>query len=449
MRSGRLTAQIKTHRRVIMHELTELKRKRDTYLTTAQNVVAKAIGESRGLSPDEQRDVTGLREKAAGVTETIKQFEELRGLTTDTSTANHGGRLIPGAGAAATSGPFQSLGEQLRAVISAGSEGRQTDPRLFEVRGVASGLSEKVPGDGGFLVQQDWSTSLLNAGMAQAQLAARCNPFPIGPDSNGISLPCVNETSRVTGSRFGGVRLYFADEADSLTPTKPQFRMINLKLNKLTGLCYLTDEIMQDATALQAFVERAFASEFGWVIDNCIFRGPGAGQPLGFLNSPALISIPKETGQAAATICTENITKMYARSTAPDKSIWVANIACFPQLATLQVAIGTAGALVGLLQNGIAGSPSGLGLYGRPLIWAEQSSALGDCGDLAFLDLSRYLLATKGGLQTAQSIHVRFLQDESVLRFIYRIDGQPDLVSAITPAYGTATVSPFVTIAAR
>jgi hypothetical protein len=74
---------------------------------------------------------------------------------------------------------------------------------------------------------------------------------------------------------------------------------------------------------------------------------------------------------------------------------------------------------------------------------------LGDCGDLAFLDLSRYLLATKGGLQTAQSIHVRFLQDESVLRFINRIDGQPDLASAITPAYGTATVSPFVTIAAR
>jgi HK97 family phage major capsid protein len=259
----------------------------------------------------------------------------------------------------------------------------------------------------------------------------------------------VNETSRVTGSRFGGVRLYWADEADSLTATKPAFRMVNLKMNKLTGLCYLTDEIMQDATALQAFVERAFASEFGWIIDNSILRGPGAGQPLGVLNSPALVTVSKETSQAAATICTDNIIKMYSRCSAPEKAVWVANIAAFPQLATLQVAIGTAGSLVGLLKEGVAGSPSGMGMLGRPLIWAEQSSALGDVGDIAFMDLSRYLLASKGGLQTAQSLHVRFIQDECVLRFIYRVDGQPDLASAITPAYGTATVSPFVVLQAR
>ena len=143
-----------------MHELTELKRKRDSYLTTAQNVVAKAIAESRGLTADEQRDVAGLREKAAGVSETVKQFEELRGLTTTTTTTTRGGRVTPGEGAAATSGPFASFGEQLRAVIAAGSEGRQVDPRLYEVRGVADGLNEKAPGDGGFLVQSDWSTSI-------------------------------------------------------------------------------------------------------------------------------------------------------------------------------------------------------------------------------------------------------------------------------------------------
>ena len=105
--------------------------------------------------------------------------------------------------------------------------------------------------------------------------------------------------------------------------------------------------------------------------------------------------------------------------------------------------------MVGLLQNGIAGSPTGMGIYGRPLFWLEQSSTLGDIGDIAFMDFSRYLLASKGALQTAMSIHVRFIQNENVLRFLYRCDGQPDLASAVTPAHGTNTVSPFVVLGAR
>ena len=63
--------------------------------------------------------------------------------------------------------------------------------------------------------------------------------------------------------------------------------------------------------------------------------------------------------------------------------------------------------------------------------------------------MSRYLLATKGGLQSAFSGHVRFLQDEGVMRFTFRLDGQPDLAAPITPANGTATTSPFCVLQTR
>ena len=63
--------------------------------------------------------------------------------------------------------------------------------------------------------------------------------------------------------------------------------------------------------------------------------------------------------------------------------------------------------------------------------------------------MSQYYLATKGGIQAAQSIHVRFIYDESVFRFVYRIDGQPAWSSALTPFKGSNTVSPFVGLAAR
>ena len=55
-------------------------------------------------------------------------------------------------------------------------------------------------------------------------------------------------------------------------------------------------------------------------------------------------------------------------------------------------------------------------------------------------------------VQSAQSIHVQFLTDEMVFRFLYRCDGQTSMASAITPYKGdstTGTQSAFVTLAER
>jgi HK97 family phage major capsid protein len=88
---------------------------------------------------------------------------------------------------------------------------------------------------------------------------------------------------------------------------------------------------------------------------------------------------------------------------------------------------------------------------GRPVIPIEHCSALGDLGDILLADMSQYYLATKGGVQMASSIHVQFLTDETVFRFVYRVDGQPSWNVALTPHLSTAgqTLSPFVTLAAR
>ena len=64
-------------------------------------------------------------------------------------------------------------------------------------------------------------------------------------------------------------------------------------------------------------------------------------------------------------------------------------------------------------------------------------------------DFSQYLLIDKGGINAASSIHVRFLYDESVFRFIYRVDGQPIWNKPITPYKGSNTLSPFVALAKR
>ena len=47
------------------------------------------------------------------------------------------------------------------------------------------------------------------------------------------------------------------------------------------------------------------------------------------------------------------------------------------------------------------------------------------------------------------SIHVRFLYDEQVFRFIYKFNGTPYRNKPITPYKGANTLSPFVALADR
>ena len=70
-------------------------------------------------------------------------------------------------------------------------------------------------------------------------------------------------------------------------------------------------------------------------------------------------------------------------------------------------------------------------------------------GDLIFADLDQYLVIEKGGVDRAMSIHVEFLTDQSVFRWTVRNNGQPIPRSAITPAKGSNTQSPFVALQTR
>jgi HK97 family phage major capsid protein len=344
---------------------------------------------------------------------------------------------------------FKSLGQQMLAVVNAGRPGGQVDPRLYNA--AASGMSETVQSDGGFLVQQDFVNDLLQDLIKTGVLAPKCRPQPISAAANSIKINGVDETSRAS-SRFGGIVGYWADEADQKTASKPKFRKIELNLHKLIGLCYATDELLADAAALEGFIRAAFPSEFGFLVDDAILRGTGAGQPLGILNSGCLVTVDKETGQKADTIVAENVIKMSSRIFANSylNASWYVNQMCLPQLYTMSIAVGTGGQLVFVPPGGISGAPYG-SLLGRPVIPIEQSSALGDVGDILLADMNGYILAQKGGIQSDVSIHVRFVYDESVFRFVLRIDGQPVRASALTPYKGGtgATQSHFVALQAR
>jgi len=315
-----------------------------------------------------------------------------------------------------------------------------------EQRAILGG-SESVPSDGGFLVGEDFLGGVIKNMWDNSQLLSRCTRRTLSTGSNTLKVNGIDESSRADGSRNNGTVAYWLAEGGDKTPSKPKFKQLTLELQKLAALYYATDELLEDATALTQEVTEAFMDEMNFKIQDAIFRGDGAGKPQGILSSPSLVTVAKETGQLASTILYQNIVKMYSRFMG-NNGIWIANRDIFPQLSQMSLAVGTGGAPAYMPANGLAGVPYNT-LVGLPIIFIEQASTVGTEGDIVLADMGQYLVAEKGGIVGASSIHVEFTTGQTVFRWLYRIDGQTKTSSPITPANGTATVSPFISLATR
>ena len=424
-----------------MKKILEMKAKREDARLKAMAVLNKAEAEDRFLSEDEQKDIDKYEEEIRAWDESIGRAEKLLAIEPeDHSTEKPEVKPTP---AKDNEKRFASFGEQLMAAYRAATPGGKVDERL--TTRAASGLNESTPSDGGFLVQQDFVTELLKRTYETGILASKVKKIPISTNANGMKINAIDEDSRANGSRWGGVQTYWEGEADEITASKPKFRQMELSLKKLTGLCYATDELLQDAAALEAVIRQAFAEEFGFKIDDAILSGSGEGEPLGILNSGAIVTVAKEASQTDI-ITVENLIKMWNRlwSRSRANAVWYINQELEPYLYTLKIGDKP----VYIPAGGLSEKPYGT-LFGRPVVPIEQCSAAGEVGDIILADIGQYLLIDKGGVKSASSIHVRFLYDENVFRFIYRVDGKPIWTKPLTPYKGSATVSPFVTLAKR
>lgn len=345
-------------------------------------------------------------------------------------------------------GIFGSLGEQLKAIIQMGTPGGRRDARLeFQIR--ASGLGESVPSEGGFLIQPNFIDQLISPIWSEGLIPSRVTKLRMS-NGNETTIPAIDESSRADGSRWGGVRMYWEFEAEEKTKSKPKFRKVNIHLNKLIGLCYMTDELSIDSALLESVVSKAFQAETDYMLTDAVVNGTGAGMPLGIINAPGTITQAKEAGQAEDTIIYNNIVNMWARLIPSSRanSVWMINQNVEPQLNDMASVVGAAGIPVYQPAGQVRRSATPL-LFGQPVLLLEQCPTLGDAGDIILGDLSKYAAVDGGSLNRDVSIHVRFVYDERILRFVYRVDGQPILHRPVTPKNSTVSVSHFVILAKR
>lgn len=341
--------------------------------------------------------------------------------------------------AKAYSGEFKHLGEFL---CAADYMRQPTQNNLLKALGEGGGA------EGSFLVPEEQRSELMMLAVEDAIVRPRSMIRPMTRESQ--TFPVVKETTRAS-NLFGGVKAFWNPEAGDISAdeSEPAFGQARYVAHKLTGYTVASRELLDDsAIALEGVLMPMFGTALGYFEDIAFIEGTGAGQPLGILNSPCLISVTKETGQDAATIVKENLDKMLSRMLPESRgrAVWLMHQDTMPQLLSLSQSVGTGGNSV-MVMN-IQNAPT-FTIYGRPVIFTEKCQTLGTVGDIYFADFGYYTIGDRMALEMSSSPHVKFITDQMVWKFVQRVDGRPWLTSALTPRNGSTTISPFVALATR
>ncbi len=348
--------------------------------------------------------------------------------------------------------PFRNLADQVAAIRDAGVGGK-IDVRLhrlaanedFTMRAAGTGSLEGSGAYGGFLLDNEVATGIVQRMYTNNQVLAKCTRRTITTNAASIDFKAIDETSRADGSRFGGVRAYWKGELAQLTSSRPKFNLVTYTPEKLTALYYASDEILEDVPMLAAEIESLFLQEIAFKLQDGIINGTGAGQPLGVVGAGCTTTITATSGQGASTFIYDNVTDMITShyEAVPGNSVWFINQSVLPQLFEMSLAVGTGGAPIYLPPGGASAAPYGT-LLGRPVITIEQCQALGTAGDVILADMSQYYVVDKGGVNSASSIHLKFDYGQTAFRWTYRVDGRPIWKSVLTSFKGSLSLSPFI-----
>lgn len=320
----------------------------------------------------------------------------------------------------------------------------------------ATGMNEAIQEEGGIMVPELVANEIYRKAFAENDIMSRTSQRQV--PGNNVTYRSLVENSRAAGQRHGGVRGYWLGEGDQFTKSKPKYTPIKFELHKLGVFVYVTDELLEDASgiSLQQELTELASLEIAFQVGDALTNGNGQFKPTGYVPSGSEGSSVLITRGTANTVKQADITAMYARLHSPLRAgaVWLANQEIEPQLDVLFLPFtnvagseNVGGFPLYMPPGGIADTPYGR-LKGRPVIMTEFAAALGTTGDLALINLGEYRTVTKTtGIQTAMSIHLRFDYDESVFRFVFRIDGHSMWPSPVTPYKGTDTVSHSIVLA--
>lgn len=407
-------------------------------------ILAAADAAGRDATKEELAELAKLKEKRDAIDAQIVARSAIEPVSRGRRTTDDRGgdnRVPAQAKVDDPKGGFTSFGEFAVVARAAVLNPGQADKRIMAAA-PSTVSTEGVGADGGFAVPPEFRKEIWIKVMGEEALIQKTDQLVTG--ANSMVLPA-DETTPWASS--GGIQAYWEGENIAQTASKIALQPKSIRLNKLTALVPITEELLEDAPGLDGYLRTKAPLKMRAKLNTGIVRGTGVGMPMGILSSPSLITVSQAAGspkQGAATIVYDNIVAMWARmySECRRNAVWLINQDIEPQLDMMAFArLATQKVPVYLPAGGASASPYAT-LKGRPVIPMQACSTLGTVGDIILVDPTQYMTVTKGtDIRTDISMHLYFDAAALAYRFILRVTGQPWWGASIAPENGSTTLS--------
>lgn len=340
---------------------------------------------------------------------------------------------------------FRDAADFALAVRGAYTPGGRTDPRLAtpfmrSVNAAPTNYHQELGSDEGRMVPPDMRQEVWRVAY-ESSLLERFMPEPTA--SNTVEIL----TDETTPWGSSGVQAAWRGEGTQMSADKLATNTVQVKLHQLYAFCLATDELLEDAPRLANRLTVMAGQAIRYKAADALVNGDGVGKPMGYLNAACLVSVAKESGQAADTVVAGNVAKMYARLLGGyQNAFWVANPDTLPSLLTMTLGDNS---IFVPPQAGFRDAPGGM-LLGRPVTLEEPAATVGDVGDITLVNPDGYAAFVKsGGTKFDASMHLYFDYGMTAFRWTFRMGGLPYLSAAVGPAKGSNNKSHFITVAAR
>ncbi len=408
-----------------MKDINQLKRELADEVGKARAMHDKAQEESRSFSEEENTAYNGLMDEIRNRKAEIEREEILQEAEKNSRTAKDPGRDKERLAHEWNGG----IAEMMRAVVT-----NPADERLREYRQQAMDVGVM----GGFLVPTQWSDSIRQLQPQDAVVRPRATVIPPGsPPDASITFPALDQT----GARgvYSGVTVQWINEGGAKPETDYRLLEITLTPNEVAAFIPITDKLLRNSTAASTLATTLLRRAIIAAEDVAFMSGNGAGQPLGIVNHPAAIQVAR-TGfpSAAPGDNYVDLVNMYTAAMKDGPLVWVYSPGMLPELMTMTDVNGN------LIWTTSAREGEPNRLMGIPAIENERSPVAGQPGDLMLCNMQHYLIKDGSGIFISASEHVRFLNNQTVIKAFFNVDGQPDLTQPLTLEDNATQRSPFV-----
>lgn len=335
----------------------------------------------------------------------------------------------------------KSMGDFFLAVARGDSKRLQTVYKSHAA--VKTDLVEDSGELGGWMIPEEFDARLL---AVRNNMNSFINKIPRvsvkGPSGRWPRLDIFNAPTAGTGNTAEAAGLTGAVRAEggAFTETNPLLEQIEWRVNDaIAGSIQVSKEVRADAPQLEGLLMQLIALNDITKQEFFVLRGSGVGQPLGVLNSAAMIAVTTATNDIFAYADALN---MLSRCYIVDQSrtCWVHHPGILRDVGVFEV--GTGGAVI--VANPTGPMPNNIMGYER--FQSQHSPQANSSGDAILCDFSQYQIWDLGGAYVDFSEHVGFLNGLDTWRFGRRIDGKPLWLSTMTLSdpTGSYTQSPFV-----